>query len=85
MTPKSLAHIFSVDKDSDPDSESSYILRLQGQKITALMHYKELLAKTSGVQRYKHIIVVDMTVCIAGAFLLDVDWTGCRHGRYCIA
>lgn len=56
------AHIGSADKDNDPDSESSYMLRLQGQKITALMRHKEELSKTTGVQRYKHIIVVDMNV-----------------------
>lgn len=50
-----------ADQSSDADSEASYLLRLQGQKITMLMRYKQERAHALGLQRYKHIIVVDLS------------------------
>jgi len=50
----------SVDQASDADSESSYMLRLQGQKLAALTKYKQERSQALGAQRYKHIIVADL-------------------------
>ena len=43
---------------------SSYMLRLQGQKLAAYTRYKEERAKAAGAQRYKHIIIADLNVSI---------------------
>eukprot|EP00047_Mylnosiga_fluctuans_P002202 m.223590 g.223590 ORF g.223590 m.223590 type:complete len:308 (+) comp10947_c0_seq1:28-951(+) len=53
--------IHSHAPQEDHSSESSLMLRLQGQKMACLTHFKDKKSKASGTQRYKHIIVADLS------------------------
>ena len=50
----------------DADSDCSHLLRLQGQKIAALQEYHRVLAKATGVQRYKRVVIADISTLGVG-------------------
>lgn len=50
----------SSDPSAEAEPESSYMLRLQGQKLAAYTRYKEERSRHHGAQRYKHIIIADL-------------------------
>lgn len=56
-----LDKIIESEKAGDEPSESALLLRLQGQKIAAMMKYKILTAAAAGTQRYKHNIIIDLS------------------------
>lgn len=52
--------IGQIDTDELLKLDEEQLLRLQGQKMKAYAVYKQDLSKASGVQRYKHTMIVDL-------------------------
>ncbi|EGD81393.1 hypothetical protein PTSG_02113 [Salpingoeca rosetta] len=52
--------VSEIDTDKLAEMNEEHMLRLQGQKQTAYLKYKEDISKRRGEQRYKYILIVDL-------------------------